>query len=905
MDNMLKKLLSGKLIKLILILVLVLVLLIVFSAKPVVDLDEGVYKEENNKNVPYVVNSVCKETLSDGEEESEEQQIKVVENIFGGYKYDINLDEMTDEIIDILNKNAGSLDMYFSAKNKKTYLKKMIKAELVTQYPNLGGTPPESGFQGAINFIRHKVDGTTKNLEYIPLGNESDTGNNTLYGLINGQRSDSLNKFSLDTEGNLIVAIYTETITKDINGAYSTNYVASEETVDYLSTDKSYFNRAQEQKIYEYKTKKLQYKSLVGSYTMPFEYLWAFLVCCEDEKFVSDLADLVLDSTIDIGIYESLNTNTSVQIESHNTNIWTKEKKIIRTTTWNYGESINTSFREEDYNPTIETEHNYQGTYTTIKTNSITNLAITKADIWYMCQTVQYVREEILESELVWNTVRNYDLDEEFSDGGDYIWSDYIWSGFRTIRATQTETIEENKGTKTQTKNNQYSTSYADSSGGCRYKVSGNPNVTPKTDNQSQESNFSTLFLKSAARKTIDSQEHWFFDILKQNETTANMIDLTKYLITCATGINFGVDIENFDLTIYNTSEFIQVGASASDLLLEYMHFWEASGKAKTNADGTKYIVVGDGSEDPNPTVGYGVDINTSGMRQKFIDAGYADQLHIGGEIDVEFVDSIEEMIIEEKTNGLNSMIEGLNLTTYQKHALISRAYNCGVGSTINADKPGALGIRNGKTFKQAYLTYWEEDDDKFKEKNSNADFNHQLYTTYMNKPITADGQVLSGLIKRRDSEWTLFQTGYYGYKTNINKWYTEFEVETVTAAGNEYPHYLQKEYQNSYGSSTIARSGCGPTSLAMILAGLKGDPSITPITVVENLKRKWPSGSYYIAGTGSSHCIFSSTFLEEYYGVKSEMYPSQNEALNALQQGYPVIGRRRWTRISHYTSTK
>lgn len=117
------------------------------------------------------------------------------------------------------------------------------------------------------------------------------------------------------------------------------------------------------------------------------------------------------------------------------------------------------------------------------------------------------------------------------------------------------------------------------------------------------------------------------------------------------------------------------------------------------------------------------------------------------------------------------------------------------------------------------------------------------------------------------------------------------FSGESVQAAGYVFPQYYQRDYPGSYGTSTIPKAGCGPTSLAMILAGIKGDPSITPYTVVENIKRHWPSGAYYVSGQGSSHCIFGSDFLKKYYGVTSQMYPGQSEALRALESGYPVIG--------------
>ena len=98
----------------------------------------------------------------------------------------------------------------------------------------------------------------------------------------------------------------------------------------------------------------------------------------------------------------------------------------------------------------------------------------------------------------------------------------------------------------------------------------------------------------------------------------------------------------------------------------------------------------------------------------------------------------------------------GLDLTGYQFNALVSFCYNCG----------------NVNGFKSLYTSYWnQERDDKFEEKNPNADLTHQLYTQYFSQYVHANGQVLAGLQRRRKSEWTLFQTGYYDV---LNKWHPD-----------------------------------------------------------------------------------------------------------------------------------
>lgn len=129
----------------------------------------------------------------------------------------------------------------------------------------------------------------------------------------------------------------------------------------------------------------------------------------------------------------------------------------------------------------------------------------------------------------------------------------------------------------------------------------------------------------------------------------------------------------------------------------------------------------------------------------------------------------------------------------------------------------------------------------------------------------------------------------YYQKYKDLEK--PTFGVETIEGGNYVFPHYLQGNYSGSYGTSTISKSACGPTSLSMILAGVLGDPSIDPVSVVENIKAYWPGGGYYVPGKGSSHCIFSSSFLQTYYGVTSLQNPSATQALQALESGYPVVG--------------
>ena len=230
------------------------------------------------------------------------------------------------------------------------------------------------------------------------------------------------------------------------------------------------------------------------------------------------------------------------------------------------------------------------------------------------------------------------------------------------------------------------------------------------------------------------------------------------------------------------------------------------------NGDSTKYIVVSDGYG--NAAVGWGVDIFKSGYAEEFRKAGYTGE--IGEEIDKEFVDAIEAEIISNISQEVSNRTSGLNLKGYQKNALISRAYNCGVN--------GALGLRNGLTFVEAYQKYWNAATDDYYERQSNvANYSHDLYIEYMIDPRTSNGQYSDGLAKRRKSEWTLFQTGYYDV---LNQRHLEGSATIMEAAHKIHKHMEDYKYTYSLttlpGTANIAwnmRTSCCATYVDWVLA--------------------------------------------------------------------------------------
>ena len=127
-----------------------LVLVLITGITYIITIDDGTYKEDDWSNTPFAVSKLAL---------SEFASQKIVKKD-DGYGFDIDLYTKVDEIIKKLEEKDGVLDQYISTKNQKEYLKAFIRAEIITQYPDLRnadkiGTPVEDGeVQGFINICR-------------------------------------------------------------------------------------------------------------------------------------------------------------------------------------------------------------------------------------------------------------------------------------------------------------------------------------------------------------------------------------------------------------------------------------------------------------------------------------------------------------------------------------------------------------------------------------------------------------------------------------------------------------------------------------------------------------------------------------------------------------------------------
>ena len=327
------------------VIVIAIIILIFSGGYYVITNVDALNDSSDSSNVPNVTQTTIDEIENNNRDEYGNLKTRVISK---GYCFDIDIDEAVKNIIEKTSKvNGGRIEDYLpNTSTREDTLKKMIKAELITKYPNvrnrenLNTEVDQDEFQGALKFTRFKEDGTDIQLEYIPIEKFNEmmsVGDNNI-----------INYFSLNEKDELVVVYYNKTYeiefenskglgTQGISYGYNEangDTIESNIYKDYRHTEDLYTVNIQteaknvinsnEAYTYTYRIKTINYRELLSKYNMTFDYLWAFLVMGNDEEFINDLADLVLNSSITIGIYDNVNITETEVINGYNINKYRK-----------------------------------------------------------------------------------------------------------------------------------------------------------------------------------------------------------------------------------------------------------------------------------------------------------------------------------------------------------------------------------------------------------------------------------------------------------------------------------------------------------------------------------------------------------------------------------------------------
>lgn len=374
----------------------------------------------NNSGNSILVENIKKAILSSGRVVSSgssntvNMSGNITKNDRGGYKIDIDLDKEVDNMLKKLKKNGFNMSSYLSSSKQKEYLKNMIKAAIVTQYPDLRAANeiasdagiPANEVQGCIKIKRY-ADGETEAFAGNSLSNpkDSDDGIYLSYkpydeftDLIGNGNKSALNYFSLDSSNNIVVAGW-ETMDVQISqtkqtGSDPEGMTAPSTYIEEIEPKNEPYSRLT--------IKNVSYLNQVSNYIMPFSLLWTLLVYGNDETFINDLAELVIDTEIVIGCYDATNTRvTNYEFPYH-------VRDYVESTAYLPDPTDNTPYASTTEElSTIEVEYYFTATETdTLKTDSLT-LKVKYANTWtavynndYMVETTQTkADEEIVELE--------------------------------------------------------------------------------------------------------------------------------------------------------------------------------------------------------------------------------------------------------------------------------------------------------------------------------------------------------------------------------------------------------------------------------------------------------------------------------------------------------------------------
>lgn len=513
------------------------------------------------------------------------QQIKSESYISADGSINIDLEAELQEKIEKLEER-NILHTYIKEENLNKYLMAFIKAEFITQYPDLrsadkiGTATASNEFQGCIQIHRALSDGTTKTLTYIP--------KSEFESYISSNDMKVTDHFSLDSEGNLIVAGWTR-ITTNV----TSNVPDVEKIVDQVE--------------YELTTNSINYKSLVEVYTMPFDLLWTLTVMGEDEDFTYKLAQLALNSEIIFTVQDNITTSITENIEEYETqeknekSAWIKLIKEDET-------------MAKEVTKTAEKNPVSYKTETIIKTETCaTNIDMTYADTWIVKYENSFSNtipdsvpgepevEEIADTqyELINETTLSSDSEieqemlnykiEKYGSEEEYIKEEEAGNVSAEISTiyyrTYSRTINKKLTNSTSISSNIY--------------VQGTPTVTEKTNKKSSEENFVKLFVNSGkAKSNILSTTEWLFEALEKSPKAADMIDMIKYLLHKATNNDYG--IVEYDFGMFGPSQFTTIGGIYGNTIEEKVWYaLRGEGYSKEAVAGVMGNIHAESSFDP------------------------------------------------------------------------------------------------------------------------------------------------------------------------------------------------------------------------------------------------------------------------------------------------------------------
>lgn len=418
-------------------------------------------------------------------------------------------------------------------------------------------------------------------------------------------------------------------------------------------------------------------KTVLQNYIVPSAYLLYYYIEADYPDFSNDLADVALNSKIIMAVEDNVSTSK------------------IKTTLENKKVSESSEF---SYDWTTS------GDPTEVTTESCrTKTEIIYADTW----CVKLENKSLYKSDLLEVTVgksknikilgtvdKKYGVEEIIGEKE---------SGSGTDSKDVTNFVIENGIPKAETTTYTYAYKTYQRTRTITDSISNSYAEVDKVKPEAKEKVFTDLYKKHKMYNRLNDKR--FLQILENDDRTANLVDLTKYLMYMATGVDYGV--KEYDFSEYAETSFEEISAfGSSDILGDFSSAWESGAVWEyINGNGTysshvakyvtkdkkQYICFADDEAQQTRNYGYGVChtedagktyMHVSEYKQNGIDiaSGKYDNLGVS-RIDVSIVDNVKQMLLDNMKNSIKSDLakKGVtNLTENQLNALTAVKYQYG-----------------------------------------------------------------------------------------------------------------------------------------------------------------------------------------------------------------------------------
>lgn len=546
---------------------------------------------------------------------------------------------------------------------------------------------------------------------------------------------------------------------------------------------------------YNMTTTNINYQEFVSGYTMPFDYLWVLLVLSEDQDFVLDLADLVLNSEIEITVHDNLSINTNV-----NTYTYTENEKIISRGVKIAGNSAEQGGRVRVGYPEASEPHinsvDRTVVHTTVTTTNTLDISLTKANVWIVNYTKDYTYEvpenivteggagaleDISYTDEPDHTTQSDDIGYGASQRQSYQsqWSQEIPDIVATLEQVYCDYYYSTTNRNESITNTLERTTY----------IASPANIEEKTDKNSDEPNFVTILLDHRkAKHAILGTSEWLFDMLEKNENRIDpvMIDLTKYLLYKASGNDKYWDPdEPFDFSIFDPDNFASNNNGSSGIdgvpgqIYDYLL---KKGVPPVGAAAILGNIQAESSFDSSV-------VNSS---------GYSGLCQWGGGR----LENLKRLASSKGKDWTDVEVQ-LDYLWQELCDSYSSVKDVIMSATQESDMEYATWYF-GRYYEVYFIGTWPSSKDQSAKRYEYA------------------------------QEW------YKKYKQNAS---------SITAGGTV---YYQTDYSEPYGNGTIADTGCGPTCFAMVASDYLGR-QVTPVDAIS-----WCGNAYYVSGVGTSWSYFA-----------------------------------------------